>query len=261
MKILFTFGTRPEAIKMAPVVHECLRRADEVETIVCLTGQHREMLDQVTAYFGIQADLDLKLMRPDQTLASLTARCIEGIDGAISRFTPNCLVAQGDTTSVMAAGLAAFYRHIPLVHVEAGLRTYDLQAPWPEELNRRIASLVTALHCAPTERAAQNLRDEGIPTNAIHVTGNSVIDALLWTVDRERRNSAGWTEKYPMLDGSPMVLITGHRRENFGAGFQAICQAIASLAAKFPKVIYLYPVHLNPHVQQPVYGPLARNGP
>ena len=258
MRILFTFGTRPEAIKMAPVVHECLRRADEVETIVCLTGQHREMLDQVTAYFGIQADLDLQLMRPDQTLASLTARCIEGIDGAISRFTPNCLVAQGDTTSVMAAGLAAFYRHIPLVHVEAGLRTYDLQAPWPEELNRRVASLVTALHCAPTERAAQNLRDEGIPTNTIHVTGNSVIDALLWTVDRERRNSGGWAEKYPMLDGASMVLITGHRRENFGAGFQAICQAIASLAAKFPQVIFLYPVHLNPHVQQPVYGLLEK---
>ena len=242
---------------MAPVVHECLRRPDEIETIVCLTGQHREMLDQVTEYFGIRADENLQLMRPNQSLASLTARCIEGIDGAVSRFDPHCLVAQGDTTSVMAAGLAAFYRHIPLVHVEAGLRTYDLQAPWPEELNRRVASLVTALHCAPTERSAQNLRDEGISPECIHVTGNTVIDALLWTVDRERRNSQRWAEKYPMLDGSPAVLITGHRRENFGEGFEAICQAIASLATNFPQTVFLYPVHLNPHVQQPVYGLLG----
>lgn len=258
LRTLLTFGTRPEAIKMALIVHECLRRADEIETIVCLTGQHREMLDQVTSYFNIPSDLDLQLMQPNQTLAGLTARCIEGIDEAISRFHPDCLVVQGDTTSVMAAGLAGFYRHLPLVHVEAGLRTYDLQAPWPEELNRRVASLVTKLHCAPTERAAQNLRDENVPSDTIHVTGNSVIDALLWTVKRERQNSANWTQKYPMLDGSPMVLITGHRRENFGEGFQDICRAIATLATEFPQVVFLYPVHLNPNVQEPVYGLLGK---
>ena len=257
LRTLLTFGTRPEAIKMAPIVHECMRRADELEAVVCLTGQHREMLDQVTEYFGIRADEDLELMRPNQTLAGLTARCIEGIDSAIQKYEPHCVVAQGDTTSVMAAGLAAFYRHIPLVHVEAGLRTYDLQAPWPEEFNRRVASLVTSLHCAPTDRAAQNLLDEGMSSENIHVTGNSVIDALLWTVDRERQNSDRWADKYPMLNGARTVLITGHRRENFGDGFQAICEAIATLAAKFSDVVFLYPVHLNPHVQQPVYSLLG----
>jgi len=257
LRTLLTFGTRPEAIKMAPIVHECMRRADELEPVVCLTGQHREMLDQVTEYFGIRADEDLELMRPNQTLAGLTARCIEGIDSAIQKYEPHCVVAQGDTTSVMAAGLAAFYRHIPLVHVEAGLRTYDLQAPWPEEFNRRVASLVTSLHCAPTDRAAQNLLDEGMSSENIHVTGNSVIDALLWTVDRERQNSDRWADKYPMLNGARTVLITGHRRENFGDGFQAICEAIATLAAKFSDVVFLYPVHLNPHVQQPVYSLLG----
>jgi UDP-N-acetylglucosamine 2-epimerase (non-hydrolysing) len=238
---------------MAPVVHQCLRRAAEIEPIVCLTGQHREMLAQVTDYFGINADLDLALMRPDQTLAQLTARCITGVDGALERFQPDCVVAQGDTTTVMAAALAAFYRRIPFAHVEAGLRTGDLMAPWPEELNRRVASIVTAVHFAPTGRAAENLRAEGVAGQQIHVTGNTVIDALLWAVDRERSAPQRWRDKYAGLGDRRVVLVTGHRRESFGQGFCDICQAVATLADRFADVEFVYPVHLNPNVQGPVY--------
>ncbi|MCE5269485.1 MAG: UDP-N-acetylglucosamine 2-epimerase (non-hydrolyzing) [Planctomycetaceae bacterium] len=252
MRALLTFGTRPEAVKMAPVVHECRRRSDRLETIICTTGQHREMLDQVTSYFGIEPDTDLDLMRPNQTLADVTARCLTGLDAAIVEYQPHCIVAQGDTTTVMASALAAFYRRIPFVHVEAGLRTGNLQAPWPEELNRRIAGLVTALHCAPTERAAENLRGENVPPETIHVTGNTVIDALLWTVARERGQDRPWREKYASLADRRMVLITGHRRENFGDGMEQICTAIQVLARRFPGVEFLYPVHLNPHVREPV---------
>ncbi len=237
---------------MAPVVHECLRRGDQIEPIVCLTGQHREMLAQVTDYFGITADLDLALMQPNQSLAELTARCFQGIDAALARFTPDCVVAQGDTTTVMVAALAAFYRRVPFVHVEAGLRTGNLQAPWPEEMNRRVATIVTSVHCAPTERSAANLRAEHVPEQQIFVTGNTVIDALLWAVERERAADARWRDKYAALGYARMVLVTGHRRENFGQGFQDICQAIATLASRFPDVQFLYPVHLNPNVQGPV---------
>jgi UDP-N-acetylglucosamine 2-epimerase (non-hydrolysing) len=251
------FGTRPEAIKMAPVVHECLRRADRVQPVVCLTGQHKEMLAQVTDYFGIQADLDLELMQPNQTLAGLTARCLTGIDDAIVRFQPDCVVGQGDTTTVMAASVAAFYRRIPFVHVEAGLRTHDLQAPWPEEFNRRVAGIVAALHCAPTQRAADALLAENTKASTVHVTGNTVIDALLWATQRERAHDAPWGTKYAALGERRMVLITGHRRENFGAGFEAICGAIATLADRFADVEFVYPVHLNPNVQAPVYRVLG----
>ena len=251
------FGTRPEAIKMAPVVQACARRPDEIEPIICLTGQHREMLAQVTDYFQIKHDRDLELMRPNQTLAELTASCIRGLDTALVELKPHCVVAQGDTTTVMAAALTAFYRHVPFVHVEAGLRTGNLQAPWPEELNRRVASLVTTLHFPPTQRAAENLLAEGIPAANIHITGNTVIDALLWTVARERDNRARWSDKYAMLGDRRMVLITGHRRENFGGGFQNICQAIATLAERFPDVEFLYPVHLNPNVRGPVHSILG----
>ncbi len=237
---------------MAPVVHECLRRADSIEPIVCLTGQHREMLAQVTDYFGLSADLDLALMQPNQTLAELTARCFQGIDSALARFNPDCVVAQGDTTTVMVAALAAFYRRLPFVHVEAGLRTGNLQAPWPEEMNRRVASIVTTVHCAPTTRSADNLRAEHVPEQQIFVTGNTVIDALLWAVERERAGAARWQDKYARLGNGRVVLITGHRRENFGQGFQDICRAIATLADQFPDVQFLYPVHLNPNVQEPV---------
>jgi UDP-N-acetylglucosamine 2-epimerase (non-hydrolysing) len=249
---LLTFGTRPEAIKMAPVVHECRKRGEQIETIVCTTGQHRQMLDQVTDYFGIAVDRDLDLMSANQSLADVTARCLTGLDGVLAEYKPDCIVAQGDTTTVMAAALAAFYRRVPLVHVEAGLRTGDLQAPWPEELNRRIASLVTALHCAPTERAADNLLREGVPSEFVHVTGNTVIDALMWTVAREREQSRPWREKHAAIGDRRMVLITGHRRENFGEGFEQMCAAILILAKRFPDVEFLYPVHLNPNVREPV---------
>ncbi len=255
---MLIFGTRPEAIKMAPVVQECQRRSDQVQTIVCLTGQHREMLAQVTDYFGISADLDLALMQPNQTLAELSARCLTGIDSALARFQPDCVVAQGDTTTVMAAALAAFYRRVPFVHVEAGLRTGNLLAPWPEELNRRIASLVTTLHCAPTRRSADNLLAERVAPEGVHVTGNTVIDALLWTVARERGKDKPWPAKYAFLGDRPLVLITGHRRENFGEGFESICQAVAHLADEFPGVEFLYPVHLNPNVREPVFRVLGK---
>ncbi len=237
---------------MAPVVGQCQSR-DDVEPIVCLTGQHREMLAQVTDYFGIVADRQLDVMRPDQTLAGLTARCIEAIDQVIVDTQPDCVVAQGDTTTVMAASLAAFYRHVPFVHVEAGLRTGDLQAPWPEELNRRVADIVTAVHCAPTQQAADVLLAEGFSRQTVHVTGNTVIDALLQTVDRERAQAGRWIEKYAMLEDRPMVLVTGHRRESFGTGFDNICEAVATLADRFGGVEFLYPVHLNPNVREPVF--------
>lgn len=257
LRALLVFGTRPEAIKMAPIVRECLRREGEIETIVCLTGQHREMLDQVTSYFNITADIDLELMQPNQTLARLTARCVEGLDETIARHEPHCVVAQGDTTTVMAASLAAFYRRVPLVHVEAGLRTGNLQAPWPEELNRRITSLIAGLHCAPTQRAANHLLAEGAELSQVHITGNTVIDALLWTVERERAETAEWPRKYAYLEDRRMVLITGHRRENFGSGMQDLCQAIRTLAERFPDVEFVYPVHLNPNVREPVHQLLA----
>lgn len=253
LRTMLIFGTRPEAIKMAPVVKECLRRADELETIVCLTGQHREMLQQVTDYFGIQADVDLKLMSPNQTLSELTARCIRGLDETIDRYQPHCVVAQGDTTTVMASSLVAFYRRTPLVHVEAGLRTGNLLAPWPEEMNRRVTSLVASLHCAPTERSAANLLSERVDPNTVHVTGNTVIDALLWAVERERANDAQWRTKHAALGDHRMVLITGHRRENFGQGFNDICESIRQLSDRYPRVQFVYPVHLNPNVQGPVF--------
>jgi UDP-N-acetylglucosamine 2-epimerase (non-hydrolysing) len=254
---LFVFGTRPEAIKMAPLVLECARRGHDVQPTICVTGQHREMLAQVMDYFGIRADVDLAVMEPGQSLAELTARCLQGLHDVIGRYRPDCVVAQGDTTTVMAAALAAFYQQVPLVHVEAGLRTGNLQAPWPEELNRRIVSLAAVVHCAPTERAANLLAAEGIPAARIHVTGNTVIDALLWTVERERRNDATWRTKFAFMKDWPLVLITGHRRENFGAGLAHLCQALAQLAACFPEVCFVYPVHLNPQVHDPVHQAIS----
>ncbi|HVC92141.1 MAG TPA: UDP-N-acetylglucosamine 2-epimerase (non-hydrolyzing) [Pirellulales bacterium] len=257
LRVLLTLGTRPEAIKMAPVILECRKRSEAIEPIVCFTGQHREMLRQVTDYFGIEADVDLDLMTPGQTPATFAARCLTGLDEVLGRYQPDCVVAQGDTTSVMAAGLAAFYRRVNFVHVEAGLRTGNLQAPWPEELNRRIASLVTTLHCAPTRRAADNLLAEGVSAKAIHVTGNTVIDALLATVERERGNADHWQAAYPMLAGRRLVLITGHRRENFGDGLRRICEAIAQMALELRDVAFVYPVHMNPHVCGPVHAALS----
>jgi len=261
LRPLLVFGTRPEAIKMAPVVHACRDHAD-VAPVVCLTGQHREMLAQVNDYFGVTGDVDLELMTANQTLASLTARCITGLDKTIERIRPDCVVAQGDTTTVMAASVVAFYRRTPFVHVEAGLRTGDLYQPWPEEFNRRVTSLVTGLHCAPTPRAADNLLAEGCAAHAVHVTGNTVIDALMYAVERERARAQTYeasAELKPIV-GKRMVLITGHRRENFGGGFERICDAIAELADRFPEVAFVYPVHLNPNVQGPVNMRLGGRG-
>jgi len=253
---LLIFGTRPEAIKMAPVVQAC-RRAERIEPIVCLTGQHREMLAQVIDYFEIGEDEHLDLMTPDQTLSALSARCLEGLDDVVRRRRPDCLVAQGDTTTVMAAAMVAFYHQSPFVHVEAGLRTGNLYAPWPEEFNRRVADMVTTLCCAPTQRAADVLLAEGLPPEAVHVTGNTVIDALLATVERERAAGRPWKEKYAVLGDAPVVLITGHRRESFGEGFERICRAIGLLAGEFPDHRFVYPVHLNPNVAGPVRATLG----
>ncbi|MBC8351299.1 MAG: UDP-N-acetylglucosamine 2-epimerase (non-hydrolyzing) [Planctomycetes bacterium] len=251
MRPLLILGTRPEAIKMAPVIQECHRRPG-VEPIVCFTGQHREMVAQVAAYFGIEPDLDLDLMVPNQTLGSLTSRCLDLLDQTVRKYSPDCIIAQGDTTTVMVASMAAFYHRVPFVHVEAGLRTGDLYSPWPEEFNRRVAGLVANLHCAPTNRAAENLLNEGVAAEQVYVTGNTVIDALLWTIDRERTSGEQWIEKYSTLTRPKMVLITGHRRENFGAGFSQICDAVGLLAKKFSETDFVYPVHLNPNVQEPV---------
>lgn len=254
LRALLAFGTRPEAVKMAPVVHECLRRALEIEPIVCFTGQHRELLDQAAAYFNLRSDVDLHLMAPDQSPTDVAARCLTAMDEVLRRYQPDCVVAQGDTTTVLATSIAAFYRRLPFVHIEAGLRTRDLAAPFPEEFNRRVASLAAALHCAPTEWAAQNLRREGVPPCRVHVTGNTAVDALLWTLNRERHNHARWAKRYAFLYQRRLVLVTTHRRENFGPGLERICTAISRLAETFRDVEFLYPVHLNPSVRETVHA-------
>ncbi|HEX5444836.1 MAG TPA: UDP-N-acetylglucosamine 2-epimerase (non-hydrolyzing), partial [Pirellulales bacterium] len=259
LRVLLAFGTRPEAIKLAPLIHHC-RQHDEIEPIVCLTGQHREMLDQVIEYFGIEADVDLALMRPGQSLAELAARCLTGLDQTLARFRPDCVVAQGDTTTVAAAALAAFYRNVPFVHVEAGLRTGDLHAPWPEEMNRRLASLTAAIHCAPTEHARKNLLAERVPHDAVHVTGNTVIDALLWTARRERDRGDHWRQKYAVLGEQPLVLVTAHRRESFGHGLDDVCRAILILAAEYPDIEFVFPVHPNPQARESVDRILGKHG-
>jgi UDP-N-acetylglucosamine 2-epimerase (non-hydrolysing) len=245
---LLIFGTRPEAIKMAPVVRECRGRAARVDPIVCWAGQHRELVDQVIEHFALAPDEHLDLMQPDQPLASLTAAAVERLDALLARCRPDQVVVQGDTTTVLAASLAAFYRQIPLVHVEAGLRTGNLQTPWPEELNRRVATLAATLHCAPTERAAAALRAEGVPAERVHVTGNTVIDALLDTVTQVRADSSRWHAQYAQLGARPLVLVTAHRRESFGPGLERIAAAVLRLAEQFPATAFVCPVHPNPHV-------------
>jgi UDP-N-acetylglucosamine 2-epimerase (non-hydrolysing) len=258
LRPLLVIGTRPEAIKMAPVVQQCRTSAD-MTPVVCFTGQHREMLAQVAEYFGITADVDLALMRPNQGLTEFTSSCLQALHTTVQQHRPDCLVAQGDTTTVLCTAMVAFHSRLPLVHVEAGLRTGNLQAPWPEEFNRRVAGLTAALHCAPTQRAAENLLREGTPSQSVIVTGNTVIDALMWTAERERGNGGTrWREKHAALEERRMVLITGHRRENFGTGMEHICQAVRGLASRFPDVDFVYPVHLNPHVREPVFRLLGR---
>ena len=253
-RINVVFGTRPEAIKLAPLVL-ALKQHPDVGCRVCVTAQHRQMLDQVLEVFGIVPETDLDLMRPNQTLGGLTSRAIEALDRHFAAEKPELVLVQGDTTSVFCASLSAFYHHIPVGHVEAGLRTGNLQSPWPEEANRVLTSRLAALHFAPTATARDNLLKEGVPAGAIHVTGNTVIDALFLALEKVRTappDLLGTPISRLANLTAPIVLITGHRRENFGAGFEAICNAIATLAAEFPHVQFVYPVHLNPSVREPV---------
>jgi UDP-N-acetylglucosamine 2-epimerase (non-hydrolysing) len=240
-RILTVVGTRPEAVKMAPVIH-ALRARPWAEVRVLATAQHRQMLDQIHAFFGIAPDLDLDLMRPDQTLADLTSRMVAALDPVIAAQKPDLVMAQGDTTTVMVAALCCFYRHVPFGHVEAGLRTGDLRHPFPEEMNRLLVTRLASLHFAPTARARHNLLREGVPEAAVHVTGNTVIDALLWTADRVD------PAPFRPAAGKRLILVTAHRRENFGEPFAAVCGALRELADR-SDVEILYPVHPNPNVR------------
>jgi UDP-N-acetylglucosamine 2-epimerase (non-hydrolysing) len=256
MKVFAIIGTRPEAIKMAPVIKELYRREREVDVRVVSTGQHRQMLDQALLPFGIQPDLELSTMRPSQTLAGLTAAVLTELDREVLKEKPDWVLAQGDTTSVMAASLVAFYRGVRFGHVEAGLRTGNMAQPFPEELNRRIADLVASLYFAPTLRSKQNLLREGVAEEKILVTGNTVVDALMSVAEMpfDRRTSV--LGKVP--EGVNIVLVTAHRRESFGEPFREICEAIKELAHRFPEVVFFYPVHLNPEVRRPVQEILAK---
>ena len=257
-RILVLAGTRPEVIKVAPVVKE-LRKYPKFETILCSTGQHKQMLEQACADFELIPDHDLAVMAPDQTLASLSARLFERLDPLLASLMPDWLLVQGDTTTVMVASLAAFYRRIKVGHIEAGLRSFNKQAPFPEEVNRRVAGVVADLHFAPTPMAKENLVREGVAAEDVKVTGNTVIDALLWMKDKVALDSAilpGAVKKH-VQNNQPMVLITGHRRENFGQGFIDICQAIKQLAGAYAECLFVYPVHLNPNVRKPVNELLA----
>ncbi|WP_076423918.1 non-hydrolyzing UDP-N-acetylglucosamine 2-epimerase [Aquipseudomonas alcaligenes] len=253
-RVLLVFGTRPEAIKMAPLLH-ALQADGGFEVRLCVTAQHRQMLDEVLALFELSADHDLDAMTEGQSLNGLCARLLEGLDGVLAAEQPDLVLVHGDTSTCAMASLAAFQRGIPLAHIEAGLRTGNLQAPWPEEANRRLTTLLATLHFAPTESARRNLLAEGVADSAICVTGNTVVDALLWVCRHlqalDWRPAEGPLAQLP--EAEPLVLITGHRRENFGAGFEQICEALAELARRYPQVRFVYPVHLNPQVRDPVY--------
>ncbi len=259
-RIVVFMGTRPEGIKLAPVI-AALRASHEFETVVVSTGQHREMLAQVIRVFDIAVDHDLEVMQPNQSLASLTSRLMSSIDESLDRFKPDMALVQGDTTTVLVASLACFYRQVPIGHVEAGLRTGNLLSPFPEEANRKLASSLVTLHFAPTDLARRNLLNEGTGDDSIVVTGNTVIDALLMEVHRQSEPTlqSQISRELVALIGSdwkdvPFVLLTGHRRENFGGGFEQICDAIRCLAERFPNHRFIYPVHLNPNVKGPVYS-------
>ncbi len=251
-KILSLIGTRPEAVKMAPVLLELARHRDRIESVLVSTAQHREMLDQILSVFGIVPDVDLNIMRPNQTLFDITHRTLEGAKDLLEQLSPDLLLVQGDTTAVFAASLAAFYLKIPVGHVEAGLRSYDLANPYPEEMNRRFASMVTTLHFAPTPRARQNLLREGVASKRIFVTGNPVVDALQAALPKLRAGSLDGIPQAVFSDGR-MILVTAHRRENHGSPLESICLAIRELLRLYPDVRCVYPVHLNPQVQQTVY--------
>ena len=248
-KILVVFGTRPEAIKMAPVVKELQRRNNEFQTIVCVTGQHREMLDQVLDIFEIKPDYDLDIMQPGQDLYDVSARILLGMREVLDTEKPDLVLVHGDTSTSTFAALAAFYQQIPVGHVEAGLRTYNIYSPWPEEMNRQVNGRLCTWHFAPTETARQNLLKEHVDDEHIVVTGNTVIDALHWVASSGKAKAPAFGRD----EQRRMVLITGHRRENFGDGMLHICQAINTLATRFPDVDFVYPIHLNPNIRKPVH--------
>lgn len=252
-KILVVLGTRPEAIKLAPVVLELRRRSREFTCILCVTSQHRQMLAPMLRFFGLVPDHDLKLMRSNQQLGELTGRILSGLDRVLAAEQPDWVVVQGDTTTSMAAALAAYYRQIPVAHVEAGLRTDDKYSPFPEEINRRVISVLADRHFAPTLMAVRNLRREGIPPGRIVETGNTVTDALLWAAAKNRKHPPPLPAGIPAAQkGRKLVLVTGHRRENFGGGLEQICGALKAAADALPELDFVYPVHLNPNVKAPV---------
>ena len=263
-KIMLVFGTRPEAIKMAPLVKAFQAKNDEFETIVCVTGQHREMLDQVLHLFDIKPDFDLNIMKQGQDLYDITSRVLLGMRDVFKVCKPDVLFVHGDTTTSTAAALAGFYQQIPVAHVEAGLRTNDIYSPWPEEMNRQITGRIATYNLSPTQLSRQNLLKENVDENKITVTGNTVIDALHWVTAKIKSDkklddnlsldlkSKGYDTKR-LVGNRRLTLITGHRRENFGDGFLHICHAIQDLAKKFPEVDFVYPMHLNPNVRKPIH--------
>lgn len=255
MKVLTVFGTRPEAIKMAPLV-KALEKDTRFEAKVCVTAQHREMLDQVLDLFEIVPNYDLDIMSPGQDLTKITSKILAGLQPVLADFGPDIVLVHGDTSTTFAASLAAYYQQIKVGHVEAGLRTGDIYSPWPEEANRKLTGALTGLHLAPTATSKQNLLNENVPEQNIVVTGNTVIDALLSIKEKIESDSSlseSLAKQFPMLVAdNRMVLVTGHRRESFGGGFERICEALAKTAERFPDVQFVYPVHLNPNVQEPV---------
>ena len=262
--MMLVFGTRPEAIKMSPLVKEFQKYPEKFETIVCVTGQHREMLDQVLRIFDIQPDYDLNIMKQGQDLYDVTARVLTGMRDVLKETRPDIVLVHGDTTTSTAAALAAFYQQIPVGHIEAGLRTHNIYSPWPEEVNRQITGRIATYHFAPTSLSKDNLLQEGISGEQIIVTGNTVIDALYMVVEKIKNDGILSCELEKVLkasgydisrlsDGRKLVLITGHRWENFGDGFISMCKAIKSLSEKYPEVDFVYPMHLNPNVRKPIH--------
>ncbi|WP_312056734.1 non-hydrolyzing UDP-N-acetylglucosamine 2-epimerase [Acinetobacter courvalinii] len=261
MKVLLVFGTRPEAIKMAPLALKLQHYSQDFETKVCVTGQHRQMLDQVLELFSLKPDFDLNLMKPGQTLSDVTSGVLKGLEQVFEQWLPDVILVHGDTATTFAASLAAYYHKIKVGHVEAGLRTGDLYSPWPEEANRQLTGVLANYHFAPTQSSYDNLIKENVNPAHIVVTGNTVIDALLQVKQKVEQDQAlveQFQQQFSFLEQEKkLILVTGHRRENFGQGFLNICQALASLAKKYPDIQIVYPVHLNPNVQQPVNALLA----
>jgi len=270
-KILLTFGTRPEAIKMAPLILELNKHQDKVKTIVCVTGQHREMLDQVLSIFKIKPDYDLNIMKKGQDLYDITSKVLLGLRDILKQTQPDIVLVHGDTTTSMAAALAAYYQQIPVGHIEAGLRTYNIYSPWPEEINRQLIGRISNYNFSPTSTSSVNLINEGVNEKSIYITGNTVIDSLYWVVNKiksdgllnvklkEEIKTFGYNIDRLQNNNRRMVLITGHRRENLGNGFIHIAQAIQELSSQFPNVDFVYPMHLNPNVRKSIYEVLGND--